>query len=335
MRRYLVRNLVGATLLIFWAFPSPARAENPPSGNQNNVKPVPAPYNPIGKGYSYNRDGSPYNPIGRGYTAPVTPRPNTDTRTTPKTNSGDSPRRTTYPYPGAYPYPYPYPYPYYPYYPGPVVVPAETLYGPQAVKRFMGVDQSPGDKTSSRSDTGASATPRPAPIIAPRDADPPKKVEPAVVAKRYIETGNSYFGKHKYFEAQDRYKKAAEAAPDLPEPQYRQAFAAIAAGRYDLAVTAFKQGIQLDPNWLKTNLVVTSLYKDDEDTKRAHLDAVAAMAEQSPQNGDLMFLLGAFLYADGKTDRAKSFFQAASELSPDAAHLKPFLENAKPGAEAP
>ncbi len=51
-----------------------------------------------------------------------------------------------YGYPTYYGYPPPYPlYRYYPryseyhYYYGPVFVPAETLYGPQAVQRFIGV----------------------------------------------------------------------------------------------------------------------------------------------------------------------------------------------------
>jgi hypothetical protein len=39
-----------------------------------------------------------------------------------------------YPY-YAYPPPYPYRYPYY----APIYIPAETMYGPQALKRFLGV----------------------------------------------------------------------------------------------------------------------------------------------------------------------------------------------------
>ena len=71
--------------------------------------------------------------------------------------------RFMYPYGYGYGYdPYRDYYPVYPYYPGPVFLPAETLYGPEAVKRFMGADKmnqpAPRSSTSRSRTAGARGT---------------------------------------------------------------------------------------------------------------------------------------------------------------------------------
>ncbi len=131
-----------------------------------------------------------------------------------------------HPWPPHYPPPYWRPYPYY-Y--GPVVVPAEQLYGPLPVQRFMGVP--PAGRLAERP-----AAPRAAP--APADpAAPPKAEKPPVQARtnersvnlawRLIGFGDAYFANQKYHDAQSRYKDAAETAPGVAEAYFRQGVAGL------------------------------------------------------------------------------------------------------------
>ena len=60
-----------------------------------------------------------------------------------------------------------------------------------------------------------------------------------------------------------------------------------------------------------------ALYGEDSDEKKeAHREALAAALEASPDNADLLFLLGLHLYFDGQTERAAKFFQTRGTTSP-------------------
>ena len=234
-----------------------------------------------------------------------------------------------YPYPPYPPYP-PY-YWRYPYVP-PVYIPAEALYGPQAVKRFMGVDQM----------VPPAANP---PIIVIRGGDDDddgdhQPQEPAQRAGsqravnlgwRFIGFGDAYFANQKYPDAYQRYKKAAEAAPTLASAYFRQGYALVAMGNYPQAAKVLKRGLELDPAWARSDFRNDELYGDNEPAKRAHLDALAQAAEENANDADLQFLLGVFLYFDGRPDSAAPFFQRAARLSVEGdAALRGFLEQGEP-----
>ena len=65
--------------------------------------------------------------------------------------------------------------------------------------------------------------------------------------------------------------------------------------------------------------------------KTSHLEELADQALANPRDGDLLFLIGAFLYADGEGDRAVRFLQKAYELAdPEGGFLTPLLVPAAP-----
>ena len=249
------------------------------------------------------------------------------------------------PYWGAYPS-YSWPgcwygpgYPIYaPYYDGPIILPplylpAEALYGPEAVKRFMGLDRWNAPR-------GYAAS-RPSP---PRDTEERKaasqratNAETIARARRFISFGDKMFGDRKYGDAYERYRMASQVAPGLADALFRQGFALVATRRYESAAKVFKRGLDVDAQWAKSDFRLDTLYGEHEADKAAHLDMLATAAAQKPQDADLLFLTGICLWFDGQAERARPFFQRAAQLGGDAKHLTAFMtpRERQPDAEGP
>jgi tetratricopeptide (TPR) repeat protein len=205
-------------------------------------------------------------------------------------------------------------YPYWYPYPGPVVLPplylpAEEIYGPQAVRRFMGIDGPPAS----------------APVViinnADRDRDVGAKPKPRITnaamkaqAGKFMAFGDANFSKQKYNSAFERYRTAAQSASDIPEPFLRQGFALIAMGRYDAAAKVMRRALLLAPNPNQWRLNLDELYGDNRIAKSAHLETLAQAVEQSPQSADLLLLLGLYLYFDGQRQRALPVFQRCEQI---------------------
>jgi len=228
-----------------------------------------------------------------------------------------------YGYDPYYPY-YPYPYPTYGWaypYPPPLYIPAETLYGIQPLKRFFGVDQ-----------TSPAVNPR----IIVLNQDGKDEAEGAAeratsqrsldLAWRFIGFGDAHFGNQKYSEAYLRYKKAADAAPNLAAAYFRQGYALIALGNYEQAAKVLKRGLELDPEWPNSDFRNDELYGGNQAAKTAQLDALAKAATDKPNDADLLFLVGVFLHFDGQAARAAPFFERAARLGGGSnAHLRGFM----------
>lgn len=232
------------------------------------------------------------------------------------------------PYPGYYP---PYPVWYPPYYLSPVYLPAEELYGPRAVQRFMGVDhwfQQPQRTVIIQGDAGQATEPAAAPADVPDEAKPGRATNPQALnlAWRFLGFGDAHFANQNYAEANDRYRKAASAAPQLAESYFRQGYALLAMGRYDLAVRAIRRGLDLSADWPTSGFHNAELYGDNPQAKAAHLEALAAASEKDPHNADLLFLVGVILHFDGKAERARPFFERAVQLlAGNDAHVRAFI----------
>ena len=231
---------------------------------------------------------------------------------------------------------YPYVSPYY-YNPPPIFLPAEELYGPLAMQRFMGVDHwfRPQPKVNvivppARDNNRVAAAGQDKGIAppAPQKKLPDRGTSPQSnnLAWKFLGYGDALFGQQKYAEANDRYRKASRSAPQLADAWFRQGFAMAAIGRYDLAVGAIKRGLSLDPTWPKSEFRLNDLYGVDEMARNAHLDALAQAAEEKPTDGDLLFMVGVYLHFDGQADRARKFFQRAAEIAgDDADYIKAFV----------
>jgi tetratricopeptide (TPR) repeat protein len=241
-----------------------------------------------------------------------------------------------YPYYGPYGYGNGYPYGtyynpgsgYLSYYLPPVYQPAELAYGPQAMQRFAGppaVDPFGGVP-------GGLAAPR----VATKLVEPkPEEARPAVRvsnlearrrAVKFIESGDELFRAQRYHEALQKYKSAAEAAPDVAEVYFRQGHALTATARYELAAAAFKRGAAIGPEWAESVFRLDSIYGDAEIAKTSHLENLAHAVLEKPADGDLVFVLAMFLHYDGDSSRAVRLFQRVVDLAgKDVPYVRPFL----------
>lgn len=157
------------------------------------------------------------------------------------------------------------------------------------------------------------------------------------VAKKFLEYGDARFRAKQYAFAYGRYKRAAETAPGLADGFFREGFARIATGQYDLAAKAFQRGLEIDPKWVHSGFSLDRLYGENQPEKTAHLERLAAAANREPQRGELLFLVGLFLYFDGQPERAAPFFERAIQRGAiDSASVREFLPSKPdPGADLP
>jgi tetratricopeptide (TPR) repeat protein len=213
------------------------------------------------------------------------------------------------------------------YYLPPTYIPAELLYGPQAVARFLGVQSAPAIVTSPT--VRGAAVPAPTrPAVA---TDKGKSNAAAQErARRFLAFGDALFARQQFHQAGQRYRSAIEAAPDLPEAYYRQGFALLAVKQYRLAAKALRIAVELDAQMLLRDHLLATLYGDNHLVKNAHLEQLADAALDNPENGDLYFLVGAFLHANDEGERAVKFLRKALTLSPDAVFLRELLSAEPP-----
>jgi len=229
--------------------------------------------------------------------------------------------------------PYGYPaHPYYPPsywvypYPPPLYLPGEAIYGPEAVKRFMGFYSGAAPASVDVIVVAGPEQERPAGPGALRGTG----ADSVALGRKFIGFGDAQFIEQQYAQAYIRYKKAAEAAPQLAQAYFRQGWSLLASGRYELAAAAFKKGLDLDPEWPRSDFRLDELYGPNRLAKTAHIDALAAAAGDEPQNADLFFLVGVFLFFDGQPHRARPFFERLTQLPGGGAPVGGFLEAIEP-----
>ncbi|HWB07779.1 MAG TPA: hypothetical protein VG826_00945 [Pirellulales bacterium] len=143
--------------------------------------------------------------------------------------------------------------------------------------------------------------------------------------RQFLEYGDARFRRQEFSEAFQRYRKAAEAAPNLADAYFRQALAQAALGRFRPAVNSIKRGMAIAPNWPSGEFRLGQLYGDSLAAKQTHFEQLALAAEKEPENSELLFLLGVEILLDGQPARAGTFLERAGELGLDSELVGPFL----------
>ncbi len=199
------------------------------------------------------------------------------------------------------------------YYLPPTYLPGELLYGPQAMYRFLGLHRQGQAAVAA----AAAADREPPRVEAGRFEVRKSNAEAVARASRFLEFGDNLFAEQEFHSALQRYKSAAEAAPDLSEAYFRQGHALVATKRYDLAVKAFKVAIALATDIDRGEFRMDELYGDGKAlAKSLHLEDLARAGLDRPRDADVMLLIGLFLYYDGQADRAERFLRQAMDLDP-------------------
>jgi hypothetical protein len=160
--------------------------------------------------------------------------------------------------------------------------------------------------------------PAPAPAPAPQADDKPRtrvtNAEWKARAGKFIGYGDTNFGKQSYLSAVERYKTAAEMAPDLAEPYFRQGFGFVAMGQYASAAKAFRRGLRIRSDWSDSPFRLDHIYGDDQIAKTAHIENLAKAVEANPLDAELLLALGMQIFFNGEPGRAEVFFARAAEL---------------------
>jgi hypothetical protein len=250
-----------------------------------------------------------------------------------------------YPY-GGYSIGYGYSWPYYldtgsgyfgPYVAPPIYVPPEQLgFGPQAVRNLLG----PGPVQRPIVNRNIIVVP-PAAQENPRDRG--NAVNNGVNAARlrvresnaaarerarqFLEFGDQQFAAPNLAGAYDRYKKAADAAPDLAEPYFRLGHTLAAMGRYEQAVDSFGRGLNLQPDWPSRGLPLAEIYRDKIAARLATLDMLKRAAANRPDDEHVQFVAGVQFFFDGQAEVARGYFERAKTLGSPAAYIEPFLKS--------
>lgn len=251
-----------------------------------------------------------------------------------------------YGYPGGYGYwgGYGYSWPYYldtgsgalgPYIAPPLYVPPEQFgFGPQAVRQLMGLapvrrpivnnilvappppDAKPRDRANGAAN-GVNAA-----GFRVRESNAAARER----ARQFIEFGDQQFAMTNLAGAYDRYKKAADAAPDLAEPYFRQGHALAAIGRYEQAVDAFGRGLNLRPDWPASGFQLIDVYRDKDAARFATLEMLKRAAENQPDDEHIQFVAGVQFFFDGQTEIAKAYLERAKALGVLSAYVDPFVK---------
>jgi hypothetical protein len=218
--------------------------------------------------------------------------------------------------------------PWGPFVAPPLYVPAEELgFGPQALRRFIGVDVHrpivnrnvvvvpPAANALKLENNGIN-----------RVEGRRSNAEARDRARRFIEFGDAQFDVRNLAQAYDRYKKAAEAAPDLAEPFFRLGHVQAEMDRYAQAATSFRRGVALDAAWPAAGFKLVEIYKNNNVARESMLVALARAAETNPGDADLHYVAGVQFFFDGQLGKARTYFERARALGEAAASVEPFLK---------
>jgi tetratricopeptide (TPR) repeat protein len=144
-------------------------------------------------------------------------------------------------------------------------------------------------------------------------------------AARLIQIGARHFMSERFHTARERFKDAAQAAPDLAEAHFQQGHALLAMKQFERAATAYRQGLLRNPRWPQSGFCWRDVYGDNELLKKNHLEELALRVAENPLSGDLLFVMGLWLYFDGNPDRARSFFDRAKPFVAEPRLVELFL----------
>jgi tetratricopeptide (TPR) repeat protein len=170
----------------------------------------------------------------------------------------------------------------------------------------------------------------------PRGKPRATNAEQKAKAGKFLVFGDSNFANQKYGPAVERYKLAAQVAPDLAETYLRQGHALVALGQYESAVKAFKRGLRIRADWTDSPFRLDQLYGPDQIAKTSHIETLAKAAEGNPLDPTLLWALGMQLYFDGQRDRAGVFFARVAQLGAnDERLLNDMLPKPAPAGAAP
>ncbi|MEX2171811.1 MAG: tetratricopeptide repeat protein [Pirellulales bacterium] len=198
------------------------------------------------------------------------------------------------------------------------VVDAGQLYGPRALRNFLGINNAVAAPVVQP------VAPQAAPAVAPALALPARGNATARErAITFVQYGDRHFKEGRYREALARYKKATASAGDMAEAEFRKAFAELMMGDLSDATIAIRRGLAKKASWPDADFAVDDLF-----SAAAKADAyrlLQSRLQATDFDADAHFLLGVMLHFDGQIEAAQVHFMRTIELLGQAEHARIFL----------
>jgi tetratricopeptide (TPR) repeat protein len=134
-------------------------------------------------------------------------------------------------------------------------------------------------------------------------------------AARSLQAGDVAFQAKRYGNATEFYRLAmTREGGDTSSGHLRAGYALLAQTRYREAHHEFQLAMKRLGEDSSLSFQLGELYRDESE-KIDHLEQLAKASWQQPRDSHLQTLIGLFLWHDGQTQRAKTFFLAAQRAS--------------------
>ncbi len=150
--------------------------------------------------------------------------------------------------------------------------------------------------------------------------------DPRLESEQQIELGREAFARGEYGRAAERFRQAADGAPNAPQPSFLIAQAHIALGNYRRAFDALQVGLRLDPDWPAQPFRPIEMYGELVTDHADHTQALEDLLAAMPDDPVMVFLTAYQLWFDGRRDEAKLLFQKAAPVLPDPNVVDRFLQ---------
>ncbi len=138
-------------------------------------------------------------------------------------------------------------------------------------------------------------------------------------ADKLLADGDERFGKQQLSAALERYRVAAQLAPNLADAYLRQGFTLVAQKKYVPAVRLYHRSLELAADWSRSVVRLDELHGEERSRRITKL--LTKSAEAEPLDADLAFLLAMQLFFTGQRDRAQLYFVRAEFLGGNQDHL--------------
>jgi len=133
-----------------------------------------------------------------------------------------------------------------------------------------------------------------------------------------------------------RYRQATEAAPDLPEPRFRLAWALVCLGEFGQGVEHLRRGLRIDPDWAAHGPGLLELFGPGQHLATdTILQRVAGWVREEIRDPDRLLMLGVLLHFREDARESREVLETAAALGGETSSARQFLESLNRLATAP
>jgi len=176
-------------------------------------------------------------------------------------------------------------------------------------------------------DRARALQPMPAEVPKPPEPRPPEPLkEPPPVPMDLVSRGKQALAAQEYGRAERLFQLATRKETQTPLGYFLLAQAQFALAKYEEAMHSIQAGLQLLPDWPKSDFRPEALYGPHRGDFQEQLDHLRQLITRKPSDPALLFVLAYELWFTGRQEEAKPFFQRARDNASDKTGIDLFLQ---------